>query len=82
MPHCKHDPQSVLENSICKLYCDRAITGDSLDIVVLDKTKEEEEEEAEAYTIDVAVRNSRNLHATITKKLLQCTDLKEEPIGL
>jgi hypothetical protein len=47
MPYYKYEPQFVLEKSICKLYCDRAITADSLDIVILDKTKE-------AYAIDVA----------------------------
>jgi len=65
MPYCKYDLQSVLDNSICKVCCDRAITGDSLDIVILDKTKEEE-----TYTMDVAVRNSSSLHSAITKKLL------------
>jgi hypothetical protein len=77
MPYCKYEPQSVLENCICKLYCDWAITVDSLDILILDKTKEEE-----AYTIDVAVRNSHNLHSTFTKKPLKCTDLKEELIRI
>ena len=74
MPYYKYEPQFVLRNSICKLYYDRAITADSLDIVILDKTKEK------AYTIDVAVRNSHNLHSTITKKLLKCTNVKEELI--
>jgi hypothetical protein len=76
MPYFKYEPQFVLENSICKLYCDRAITADSLDIVILDKTTEE------AHTIDVAIRNSHNLHRNFTKKLLKCTDLKEEVIRI
>ena len=48
MPYYKYEPQSVLENSICKQYCDKSVTADSLDIlvVILDKTNDE------AYTTE------------------------------
>jgi hypothetical protein len=36
----------------------------------------------EAYSIDVAIPNTHNLHSTITKKPQKYTDLKEEPIRI
>jgi predicted methyltransferase MtxX (methanogen marker protein 4) len=54
------------------IITDRTIHNNRPDIVVLDKTI------TEAYSIDVAIPNSHNLHSTITKKLRKYTDLKEE----
>ena len=36
----------------------------------------------EAYSIDVAIPNSHNLHSTITEKLQKYTDLKEDLIEI
>jgi hypothetical protein len=68
MPYYKYEPQSVLENSSYELYYDRSIRTDRTIhnnrpyIVILDKTIEE------AYLIDVAFSNSRNLRSTITQE--------------
>jgi len=36
----------------------------------------------EAYLLDAVIRNSHNLHSTITHKLQKYTDLKEELIRI
>jgi hypothetical protein len=43
---------------------------------MLDKTIKD------AYSIDVAILNSHNLHSTITEKLQKYTDLKEDLIEI
>jgi hypothetical protein len=67
MPHYKHEPQSVLENSNCKLHYDRSIITDRTIhnnipvIVIVDKTIKE------AHSTDAAIPNSHSLHSTITE---------------
>jgi len=51
---------------------DRTIHNNRQDKVVLNKTIKE------AYSVDVAVPNSHNLHSTITEKLQKYKDLKEK----
>jgi hypothetical protein len=82
IPYYKYKPQSVLENSSCKLYCDRPIItartihNNRPNIVILEKTIKE------AYLLDVAIPNSHNLQSTITEKLQKYTKLKEELIRI
>ena len=82
MPFYNYEPQSMLENSGYKLYCDGSIiTGRTIHtiskyLVLLYKTIKK------ACLIDVAIRNIHNLHCIITEKLQKDTGLTEELVRI
>ena len=86
-------PQSVLGDSVCKLYYDRSvITYPTIhnyrpDQLYLTNHQRSTHARARAHThthththirIYTAITNSHNLHSTATLKLLKYTELKEE----
>jgi hypothetical protein len=79
-PYYKHEPQSVPQSTNYKLYCDKAkITDQTIhnnkpDTVPFDRSIKK------AYSTDVAIPNSHNLHSSITDMLLKYADLKEDII--
>jgi hypothetical protein len=73
-PH-SYTPESCLENDNYKLYFDRTVLTDihikhnRPDIIILNR------QQKQAYLLDIAVPNSRNIIQTYNTKINKCLDL-------
>lgn len=78
LPYYKYTPKIILENTLYKLYFDRAILTDKTthnnrpDITLVDKLNKK------TFIIDIAIPNTHNIQTTISEKLRKYTDLKDE----
>jgi hypothetical protein len=73
IPYCKYEPQTVLESSMYQLYYEmsiRTVRNNRPGIFILVKTIKE------AHSVDVAFRNSYNLHNTIIERLQKINRLE------